>query len=246
MTTWTTRLPASAVLYGPRPPPHRQARPAPRQGRAAGQARPDRRRRGLAAGHRQLLRRRRSRHAGTPADALWHGSFGTAPGRLVLVREPGSARPCDLGSSPSTPPPPPRRSSNATPGGGPSSRRTRPASSSWASGTRATGSPPRSSATVPFGFLVQSLLICWYATATPTTPPMSTGAACYARGTPPRPNPAPPTCSPGSAASSSPPGFLSYGQARPHPAKSPATPGPATPSRHNSETRGGYRLHNCR
>ena len=28
--------------------------------------------------------------------ALWHGSFGTAPGRLVLVEEPGSARPYDL------------------------------------------------------------------------------------------------------------------------------------------------------
>ena len=75
------------------------------------------------------------------------------------------------------------------------------------------------------------------AAAWPAIPPMSDGAAWPARGTPPRPSPAPPACSPGSAASSSPPGFLPSGQARPHPGKSPATPGPATPSRHNSETR---------
>src|SRR6266568_2548531 len=68
-------------------------------------------------------------------------------------------------------------------------------------------------------------------------PPTSPGAACYAPGTPPRPSPAPPTCSPGSATSSSPPDFPPYGQARPHPDKSPTTPGPATPSPHNSETR---------
>src|SRR6266581_4496415 len=74
-------------------------------------------------------------------------------------------------------------------------------------------------------------------------PPTSPGAACYAPGTPPRPSPAPPTCSPGSAASSSPPDFPPYGQARPHPDKSPTTPGPATPSPHNSETRGGN--HTC-
>src|SRR6266851_8766845 len=67
---------------------------------------------------------------------------------------------------------------------------------------------------------------------------MSPDAACYARGTPPRPSPAPPTCSPGSAASSSPHDFPPYGRVRPHPDKSPTTPGPATSSPHNSETRG--------
>src|SRR5216684_4423871 len=69
---------------------------------------------------------------------------------------------------------------------------------------------------------------------------MSPGAACYARGTPPRPSPAPPTCSPGSAASSSPHDFPPYGRVRPHPDKSPTTPGPATPSPHNSETRDSH------
>jgi hypothetical protein len=31
------------------------------------------------------------------ADALWHGSFKTAPGRVVLIRDPGSGKPYDLG-----------------------------------------------------------------------------------------------------------------------------------------------------
>ena len=30
-------------------------------------------------------------------QALWHGSFKTAPGQLVLVRDPGSRKPYDLG-----------------------------------------------------------------------------------------------------------------------------------------------------
>ena len=30
-------------------------------------------------------------------DALWYGSFKSAPGQLVLVREPGSGKPYDLG-----------------------------------------------------------------------------------------------------------------------------------------------------
>src|SRR6266851_3103283 len=29
----------------------------------------------------------------THVEGLWHGSFKTAPGRIVLVREPGSAKP---------------------------------------------------------------------------------------------------------------------------------------------------------
>ncbi len=33
----------------------------------------------------------------TTAEALWHGSFGTAPGRVVLVRDPGSPQAYDLG-----------------------------------------------------------------------------------------------------------------------------------------------------
>ena len=49
------------------------------------------------------------------ADCLWYGSFKHAPGCLVLTREPGSNKPCDLASSASTQPPPQPGSSSATP-----------------------------------------------------------------------------------------------------------------------------------
>ena len=54
----------------------------------------------------------------------------------------------------------------------------------------------------------------------PRPPPTSNAAAGYARGTAPRPRCRPPTCSQGSAASSSRPDFRPSGQARTHPIKS--------------------------
>ena len=96
-------------------------------------------------------------------DALWHGSFGVAPGRLVLVKEPGSARPCDLAiftldtaASPEAvieryawrwPIEPSNAAGKQIMGAGDACN-------------RVTAAVER---TVPFGFLVQSLLICWYA-----------------------------------------------------------------------------------
>ena len=59
--------------------------------------------------------------------------------------------------------------------------------------------------TVPFTFLVQSLMILWYAiSCDPAAGILSDGAA-RTRGTGPRPPPRPPTCTPPSAASSPPP-----------------------------------------
>ena len=94
--TWTTRLPANAVLYGPKPPPTgKRGRPAVKGARlgtcaqiAAGAAWTD------AVinvyGHDTAVQI-------TCADGLWHGSFKGAPGRIVLVRDRGSAKPYDLG-----------------------------------------------------------------------------------------------------------------------------------------------------
>ena len=95
--------------------------------------------------------------------ALWHGSFGTAPGRLVLVREPGSARPYDLAIF--------TLDTAASPEAAIERYAWRwPIEPSNAAGkqimgvgeacNRVTAAVER---TVPFGFLVQSLLICWYA-----------------------------------------------------------------------------------
>ena len=94
--TWTTRLPASAVLYGPRPPPTgKRGRPRAKGGRLGTCAE-------IAATadwqeitvncYGQLV----TLQAAT-ADCLWYGSFKHAPGCLVLTREPGSNKPCDLG-----------------------------------------------------------------------------------------------------------------------------------------------------
>ena len=101
-TTWTTRLPASAVLYGPKPPPTGQARPAP------GQGRPDRHLRATPppprTGATPSIRAygQDAARAGRRRHGLWYGSFKSAPGQLVLIREPGSTSPMTWASSPST------------------------------------------------------------------------------------------------------------------------------------------------
>src|SRR5450756_892045 len=94
--TWTTRLPSNAVLYGPKPEPTgRRGRPA-EKGARIGTCRD-------AAGHaawRDTVIRaygKEEKVQVTSCPALWHGSFGAAPGQLVLVRDPDSRKPYDLG-----------------------------------------------------------------------------------------------------------------------------------------------------
>jgi DDE superfamily endonuclease len=161
-TTWTTRLPASAVLYGPKPPrTGKRGRPRVKGARLGKPAQ-------IAAGAtwQQVTVTCYGATATMQAsvmDALWHGSFGTAPGRLVLVREPGSARPYDLAiftldvaASPEAvieryawrwPIEPSNAAGKQIMGVGDACNRVSAAVER----------------TVPFGFLVQSLLICWYA-----------------------------------------------------------------------------------
>ncbi len=154
-TTWTTRLPASAVLYGPKPP---------RTGKRGRLGKPAQ----IAAGAawQEVTVTCYGATAAVQASvtaALWHGSFGTAPGRLVLVKEPGSARPYDLAiftldtaASPEAvieryawrwPIEPSNAAGKQIMGVGDACN-------------RVTAAVER---TVPFGFLIQSLLICWYA-----------------------------------------------------------------------------------
>ena len=95
-TTWTTRLPANAVLHGPKPPPTgKRGRPLVKGDRLGTPAQ-------IAGqvtwadavihvyGHDTAVQI-------AAADALWHGSFKTAPGRVVLIRDPSSGKPYDLG-----------------------------------------------------------------------------------------------------------------------------------------------------
>jgi hypothetical protein len=93
--------------------------------------------------------------------ALWHGSFKDTPGQLVLVREPGQAR--DLALFTLDP--------AATAAAVIERYSWRwPIEPSNAAGKQILGAGQACNRleaaverTVPFGFLVQSLLICWYA-----------------------------------------------------------------------------------
>jgi hypothetical protein len=163
-TTWTTRLPANAVLYGPKPPPTgKRGRPRVKGARigtcrdAAADA--DWREAVIHAYGEEAKVRVAAR------DALWYGSFGPAPGRLVLVRAPDSAKPYDLGLF----------TLDTTASAEAIAERY-----SWrwaiepsnAIGKQLTGAgdacsrvPKAVVRAVPFAFLVQSLMIIWYAIA---------------------------------------------------------------------------------
>lgn len=94
-TTWTTRLPANAALFDVAPPPTgKRGRPALKGARLGKLA-------ALAAGavweKTTVYRYGRTETVYLARlRCIWYGSFGNAAGWCVLVREPGSARPCDL------------------------------------------------------------------------------------------------------------------------------------------------------
>ena len=161
-TTRTTRLPANAVLYGPEPPrTGKRGRPrvkGDRLGTCAQIAAP-------AAwtgtvinvcGHDTAVQV-------ADAEALWHGSFKTAPGRVVLIRAPGSPKAYDLGLF--------TLDTDADPAAIAERYSWRwPIEPSNATGKQILGAGDACNRvqkaverTVPFGFLIQSLLICWYA-----------------------------------------------------------------------------------
>jgi hypothetical protein len=161
-STWTTRLPASAVLYGPKPAPTgKRGRPRAKGARLGTPAQ-------IAAGVswqavtvRTYGKIRTVQAAVT--GALWHGSFKDTPGQLVLVRDPGSGKPYDLALFTLDP--------AATAAGIIERYSWRwPIEPSNATGKQILGVGDACNRleaaverTVPFGFLVQSLLILWYA-----------------------------------------------------------------------------------
>jgi hypothetical protein len=98
----------------------------------------------------------------TTADALWYGSFTGAPGRVVLVKEPDSAGPYDLAiftlDTAATTVQVIERYSWRWPIE-PSNAAGKQIIGVGDACNRVTAAVER---TVPSGFLVQSLLICWY------------------------------------------------------------------------------------
>ncbi len=96
-------------------------------------------------------------------EALWHGSFKTAPGRVVLARAPGSGKAYDLGLFTLD------TSADAAVIAERYSWRW-PIEPSNAAGKQLLGAGDARNRvekaverTVPFAFLIQSLLTCWYA-----------------------------------------------------------------------------------
>jgi hypothetical protein len=94
-TTWTTRLPASAALHDLAPPPTgRRGRPALKGERLGTIAAPAKN-----AVWQTVTAERHGRVESVriaEIACIWCGSFGSTPGRLVLVKDTGSARACDL------------------------------------------------------------------------------------------------------------------------------------------------------
>lgn len=160
--TWTTRLPASAVFSGPKPPPTgKRGRPrekGARIGKCAEAA-------GVVAWEDVTVRiygkEQRAQAAAVPG--LWYGSFKSAPGQLVLMREPDSGKPYDLGIFTLDP---------ALTAAAAIERYSWrwPIEPSNAAGKQVTGAGDACNRvtraverSVPFAFLIQSLMICWYA-----------------------------------------------------------------------------------
>jgi hypothetical protein len=161
-TTWTTRLPASAVISGPKPPPAgKRGRPR-EQGARIGKC-------AEAAGAvtwedatvRIYGKEQRVQAAAVPG--LWYGSFKSAPGQLVLMRELDSRKPYDLGIFTIDP---------ALTAAAAIERYSWrwPIEPSNAAGKQVTGAGDACNRTakavertVPFAFLIQSLMIIWYA-----------------------------------------------------------------------------------
>jgi DDE superfamily endonuclease len=160
--TWTTRLPVKAVLYGLKPArTGKRGRPRTKGARLGTPAQ-------IAAGAawqpvtvRTYGKTRTVQAAAT--GALWHGSFKDAPGQLVLVKDPGSGKPYDLALF--------TLDTAATVAAVIERYSWRwPIEPSNATGKQILGVGDACNRleaaverAVPFGFLVQSLLIIWYA-----------------------------------------------------------------------------------
>jgi hypothetical protein len=161
-TTWTTRLPASAVIHGPKPPPTgRRGRPR-EKGDRIGKCKDA----AAVADWQDVTVRIYGKEQKVQAASwpgLWHGSFRDAPGQLVLMREPDSKKPYDLGLF--------TLDTELSPAAVIERYSWRwPIEPSNAAGKQVTGAGQACSRTtraveraVPFAFLIQSLMICWYA-----------------------------------------------------------------------------------
>jgi hypothetical protein len=162
VASYTTRLPRNAVLYGCAPPhTGRRGRPRTRGERLGTPS--DLAGSGTWRTVAVLRYGRRDTVEVCEVSALWYGSFGPIPGRVVLIRDKGSDKPYDLALF---------TTDLATSTAGIVERHARRWSIEPANATgkqimgigQARNRVPRAlRRTVPFAFLVQSLATVWYA-----------------------------------------------------------------------------------
>ena len=161
-TTWTTRLPSSAVISGPKPPPTgKRGRPREKGDRIGTCAEAAQAAHWTDTTVQIYGKEQKVQAAAFPG--LWHGSFRSAPGQLVLMRDPDSKKPYDLGIF--------TLDVSLSPEAAIERYSWRwPIEPSNAAGKQLTGVgdacnriPKAVERTVPFAFLIQSLMITWYA-----------------------------------------------------------------------------------
>jgi hypothetical protein len=160
-STWTCRLPANAALYAPAPPrTGKRGRPRTKGDKLGTPAEL------AAAGGWQQARVRRYGRDDTvqviDTECLWYGSFGKTPGRVVLLNDDSSTRAYDLAiytlDLAASPAEITARYADRWP--------IEPANA-IAKGPMGVGQARNRveravKRTVPFGMLVQSLVIVWY------------------------------------------------------------------------------------
>ncbi|MGH3277963.1 MAG: hypothetical protein ACRDNW_02365 [Trebonia sp.] len=163
-TTWTTRLPTSAVIHGPKPPPTgKRGRPRVK-GARIGKCKEA----AAVADWKEVTVRvygkvQRVQAAAWPG--LWHGCFRDAPGLFVLMRDLDSEKLHDLGLF--------TLDTSLSPAAVIERYSWRwPIEPSNATGKQVTGAGDACNRTakavertVPFAFLIQSLMICRHAIA---------------------------------------------------------------------------------
>jgi hypothetical protein len=160
-TTITTRLPANAALYAPAPAPTgKRGRPRRKGHRLGNPAQIA----ATAAWRQVTLKRYGRRDTVEIAEipGIWYGAFGNTLGRIVLVRDPGGTKALALFT---TDPDSPAEAIAAR------YANRWPIETAIAAGKQLLGIGQARNRlqraverTVPFGFLVYSLVIVWYAT----------------------------------------------------------------------------------
>jgi DDE superfamily endonuclease len=161
-TTWTTRLPANAALYGPKPPPTgKRGRPrhkGHRLGRLSDLA-------ATATWQTVTVSRyaRRDTVQIAVIDSIWYGAFGNTPGHTILVRDTGHTDGYDVAIFTTDPHRPPAEIVARYAARWPIETAIAAGKQLLGIGQARNRLQRAVERTVPFEFVIYSLIIIWYA-----------------------------------------------------------------------------------